>query len=81
MLVGIKATGAMQWSWELLVELGIECRVGHPAKIRAQETRKQIGGMHTCCCSCSARIASRRFGCPRPNSGTCEPCCGTGISG
>jgi hypothetical protein len=26
---------------ELLEELGIECRVGHPAKIRAAETRKQ----------------------------------------
>jgi len=31
----------MQWFLELLEELGIECRVGHPAKIRAQETRKQ----------------------------------------
>jgi transposase len=31
----------MQWFLELLDELGIECRVGHPAKIRAQETRKQ----------------------------------------
>jgi len=26
---------------QLLEELGIECRVGHPAKIRAKETRKQ----------------------------------------
>lgn len=40
-LVGIEATGAMQWFLELLEELGIEYRVGHPAKIRAQETRKQ----------------------------------------
>jgi transposase len=40
-LVGIEATGSMQWFLELLEELGIECRVGHPAKIRAQETRKQ----------------------------------------
>ena len=40
-LVGIEATGAMQWFLELLEEMGIECRVGHPAKIRAQETRKQ----------------------------------------
>src|SRR6266446_6859302 len=40
-VVGIEATGAMQWFLELLDELGIECRVGHPAKIRAQETRKQ----------------------------------------
>jgi transposase len=32
----------MQWFLELLLEeLGVECRVGHPAKIRAAETRKQ----------------------------------------
>ena len=40
-VVGIEATGAMQWFLELLEELEIECRVGHPAKIRAAETRKQ----------------------------------------
>jgi transposase len=40
-IVGIEATGSMQWFLELLEELGIECRVGHPAKIRAKETRKQ----------------------------------------
>jgi hypothetical protein len=32
-VVGIEATGSMQWFLELLEELGIECRVGHPAKI------------------------------------------------
>src|SRR6201982_2133581 len=40
-IVGIEATGSMQWFLELLDELGIECRVGHPAKIRAAETRHQ----------------------------------------
>ena len=40
-LMGIEATGSMQWFLELLEELRIECRVGHPAKIRAAETRKQ----------------------------------------
>src|SRR6185437_9201108 len=30
-----------QWFLELLDELGIECRMGHPAKIRAAETQKQ----------------------------------------
>ena len=40
-VVGIEATGAMQWFLELLEELGIVCQVGHPAKIRAAETRKQ----------------------------------------
>jgi transposase len=46
-VVGIEATGAMRWFLELLEELGIECRVGHPAKIRAQGrpgNRSMIGG-------------------------------------
>ena len=40
-VVGVEATGSMQWFLELLEELGIESRVGDPAKIRAAETRKQ----------------------------------------
>jgi len=40
-LVGIEATGSMQWFLEMMEELGIECRVGHPQKIRKAETRKQ----------------------------------------
>ena len=40
-LVGIEATGSMHWFLNLMVELGIECRVGHPAQIRAAEPRKQ----------------------------------------
>src|ERR1700692_5155761 len=39
--VGIEATGSMQWFVNLMEELGIECRVGHPANIRAAEPRKQ----------------------------------------
>ena len=39
--VGIEATGSMQWFLELMEELGIDCQVGHPAKIRASEPRKQ----------------------------------------
>src|SRR5271155_4391991 len=39
--VGIEATGTMQWFLSLMEELGIECRVGHPATIRAAEPRKQ----------------------------------------
>jgi transposase len=31
----------MPWFLELMEELGIDCRVGHPAKIRAAEPRKQ----------------------------------------
>ena len=40
-LVGIEATGAMFWFLQLMEELGIACRVGHPAAIRRAETRKQ----------------------------------------
>ena len=40
-MVGIEAPGAMQWFLERLEELGSEGRVGHPAKIRAAETRQQ----------------------------------------
>jgi hypothetical protein len=40
-LVGIEATGSMHWFLNLMAELGIECRVGHPAQIRAAEPRKQ----------------------------------------
>lgn len=41
MRVGIEATGSMQWFLELMEEMGVECLVGHPAKIRAHEPRKQ----------------------------------------
>jgi transposase len=39
--VGSEATGSMQWFVNLMEELGMECRVGHPATIRAAEPRKQ----------------------------------------
>src|SRR5713226_3966964 len=39
--VGIEATGSMHWFLELLEELGIARQVGHPAKVRAAEPRKQ----------------------------------------
>src|SRR5438128_10006925 len=40
-LVGIEATGSMQWFLNSMEELGPECRVGHPAQTRAAEPRKQ----------------------------------------
>ncbi len=40
-LVGIEATGSMHWFLRLMEELGIACQVGHPARIRAAEPRKQ----------------------------------------
>ena len=36
-VVGLEATGAMQWFLELLEELGIEYRVGHPSSPGNQE--------------------------------------------
>ncbi len=39
-LVGIEATGTMPWFLKLMEELKIECRVGHPTKIRSAEPRK-----------------------------------------
>jgi|SRR5947207_5530446 len=45
-MVGIEATGAMQWFLELLEELGIESRVGDPAKIRAAELRCDRGSWY-----------------------------------
>ena len=40
-VVGIEATGSMGWFLRLMEELGITCHVGHPAKIRSIETRRQ----------------------------------------
>jgi transposase len=40
-VVGIEATGSMGWFLRLMDELGITCHVGHPAKIRKAETRRQ----------------------------------------
>src|SRR5215472_15475790 len=49
-LVGIEATGSMHWFLNLMAELGIECRVGHPAQIRGRNlaNRKMIGGTQSC---------------------------------
>jgi transposase len=40
-VVGIEATGSMGWFVRLMEELGVTCRVGHPATIRKAETRRQ----------------------------------------
>lgn len=40
-VVGIEATGTMTWFLQLLDELGISYHVGHPAKIRQADSRKQ----------------------------------------
>jgi transposase len=40
-VVGIEATGSMGWFLKLMEDLDITCRVGHPARIRATEPRRQ----------------------------------------
>jgi hypothetical protein len=40
-VVGIEATGSMGWFLQLMEEVGIACRVGHPATIRTAEPRRQ----------------------------------------
>ena len=40
-VVGIDATGSMGWFLQTLDELGIQYQVGHPAKIRQADSRKQ----------------------------------------
>jgi transposase len=39
--VGLEASGSMYWFLELMEELGINYRVGHPSEIRKAETRQQ----------------------------------------
>ena len=48
-LVGIEATGSMHWFLNLMDELRIECRVGHPARFerRRPGSRKMIGSTRT----------------------------------
>ena len=39
--VGLEASGSMYWFLELMEELGIDYRVGHPSEIRKAEIRQQ----------------------------------------
>jgi hypothetical protein len=67
--VGIEATGSMQWFVNLMEELGIRCMVGHPAKIRAAEPRKQKHDRRDADLLLSLwwKNAFRRSGCLRKN--------------
>jgi len=82
-VVGIEATGAMQWFLELLQELGIQCRVGHPAKIRAKETRKQKHDRRDARLILELLIEDRfpEIWMPSIEERDLQPCCGTDISG
>ena len=48
-LVGIEATGSMQWFLNLMEELGIGCRVGHRHRFEPanHESRNTIGEMRS----------------------------------
>ena len=57
---GIEATGSMGWFLQLLDELGITCRVGHPATIRKAETA-QAETRSTRCGLLLQLLAENRF--------------------
>jgi transposase len=81
-VVGIEATGSMGWSVRLMEELGLTCRVGHPAAIRTAEPRRQKHDRRDAQLLLRLywRIGFRRSGCRRQNSGICERCSSTRTS-
>ena len=72
-MVGIEATGSMHWFLNLMEELGIECRVGHPAMIRAAAHRKQKNDRRDAelILRLVAENCFRRSGCQRRSSSIC----------
>ena len=80
--VGIEATGSMQWFVNLMEELGIECLIGHPAKIR-EPARKQKHDRRDADLirNCWRKIAFRRSGGLRRSYRICGLWYGTVISG
>ena len=81
-VVGIEATGSMGWFVRLMEELGLTCRVGHPAAIRTAEPRRQEHDRRDAqlLLLCYWRIGFRRSGCRRQNNGICERCSSTRTS-
>jgi len=73
----------MQWFLELLEELGIEYRVGHPAKIRTQETRKQKHGRRDARFLLTLLREDRfpEIWMPSTEQRDLQPCCGIVMSG
>ena len=73
----------MPWFLNLMEELGIECRVGHPAQIRAAEPRKQKHDRRDAelILKLWPKTVSRRSGCPARNCSTSALCYCTVISG
>jgi transposase len=82
--VGIEATGSMHWFLNLMEELRIDCQVGHPAKIRTAETRKQKHDRRDAALLLKLLAEDRfpsRSGCLPPNNRICARCCFIVISG
>src|SRR5262245_47798069 len=82
-VVGIEATGSMGWFLKVMEELSITCHVGHPARIRAAEPRRQKHDRRDArlLLDLLSQDRFRRFGCLRPSSRICVPCCCIAISG
>ena len=82
-VVGLEATGSMGWFLQLLDELEITYRVGHPATIRKAETRKQKHDRRDAALLLQL-LSENRFPAiwiPRPSCGISEPYCCTGTNG
>ena len=81
--VGIEATGSMQWFVNLMEELRIECRVDHPAEIRAAEPRKQKHDRRDADLILKLLVENRfpAIWLPSKSYRICGLCCGTVISG
>ncbi len=81
--VGIEASCATQWFLQLMEELGVECWVGHPAKIRAYEPRKQKNDLRDArlLCLCLRTTSFPESGYRRSNSEMCGRCSCIDING
>jgi transposase len=82
-LVGVEATGSMGWFVRLMDDLGITCRVGDPARIRAVDTRRQKHDRRDArlLLTLLAESVSPRSGCRQRRCGICGRCSGIATSG
>src|SRR5256714_11316369 len=76
-LVGLEASGSMQWFLGLLDELGWNIRWAIPPKFarRSRANRNTIAATRLCCYVCYAKIASQRSGCLRRSNAISAVCC------
>lgn len=81
-LVGLEATGSMQWFLQLLEGLGIEFALGilRRSGRRNRVSRKTIAAMRACCSHCWRKIVFPRFGCLPVSNAICRFYCAIAIS-